>query len=125
MWGRQYKKNASLYPDNAENKASPADPPCDIIHEIIAPGSNYPLNTETEIYRFEQYCHIATNLLSPRPVLLWWIENQTRFLELSYFAFDLHSISATSVECERVSSSAGQLLTKSRNQLLDDIVEAN
>ena len=37
----------------------------------------------------------------------------------------IHSIPAMSAECERVFSSAGQLLTTQRNRLLDDIVEAN
>ena len=63
--------------------------------------------------KFEQYCHSANTSLRSGPyVLQWWIENKTRYLELSYCAFDLHSISAMFAECEQVFTSAGQLLTQ-------------
>ena len=75
---------------------------------------------------FERYCHSATtSLRSGPPVLQWLIENKTRYPQLSRWAFDLHLIPAMCEECERVFSSAGQLLTKQPNRLLDDIVEAN
>lgn len=74
---------------------------------------------------FEQYCHSATTSLRSRPsVLQWWIENKTRYPQLSCWAFDLHSIPAMFAECEWVFLSAGQLFTKQRNRLLDDIGEA-
>ncbi len=62
---------------------------------------------------FEQYCHSATTSLRSRPPIgQWWIENKTRYPKFSCWAFDLHSILAMSAKCERVFSSAGQLLTK-------------
>lgn len=75
---------------------------------------------------FERYWQSATtSSRSGPPVPQWWIENETRFPELSHLAFDVHFIPAMSADCERVFSSAGQLLSKQRNRLLDDIVEAN
>ena len=91
MWSRQYKKNGSLYLDSAENKTPPAGLPCDIIDEFLAPESNYPLDKEVKMDEFEQYNHSANTLLRSEPhVLQWWIENKTRYPELSYCAFDLH-----------------------------------
>ena len=126
VWSRQYKKNDSLYLDSAENRAPPTGPLYDIIDRFLAPESNYPLDKEVKMDEFEQYYHSATTSLRSRPpVLQWWIENKTRYPQLSHLAFDLHSIPAMFAECERVFSSAGQLLTKQQNRLLDNIVKVN
>ena len=78
------------------------------------------------IDEFKHYCQASTNSLhlSP-PVLEWWISNEAKYPERSHLSYDVHSIPAMSAECERVFLSAGQLLTKKRNQLLNNIVEAN
>ena len=45
--------------------------------------------------------------------------------KLTQRALNVHSIPATSADCERVFSSAGQLLTPRQTRLLDDVVKAN
>lgn len=103
MWSRQYKKNDSLYLDIAKNRTPLTSPLCNIIDEFLAPESNYSLDKEVEMDEFEQYCHSATTSLRSRPsVLQWWIENKTRYPQLSCWAFDLHSIPAMFAECEWV-----------------------
>ena len=75
---------------------------------------------------FEHYYQASTSSLhSSLPVLEWWINNEARYPGLKQWAYDVHSIPTILAECERVFSLAGQLLTKQRNWLLDDIVEAN
>ena len=126
IWSKQYEKNVSLNFDDTENRAPSTSLQCDIVDEFLAPESNYSLDKELEIDDFGQYCQSTpTSLRSGPPVLQWWIENETRFPKLSQWAFDVHSIPDMSAECERFFPSAGQLLTKQRNRLLDDIVEAN
>ena len=117
---RQYKKHGS------PTQASLTNQPRDIIDEFLAPAISYEPNSSPMVDEFEHYCQASTTSLhSGPPVLEWWISNEAKYPELSQWAYDVHSIPAMSAECERVFSSAGQLLTKQRNRLLDDIVEAN
>ena len=75
---------------------------------------------------FEHYGQASTSSLHSGPLVLkWWINNEAKYPELTRWAYDIHSIPTTSAECERVFSSARQLLTKQHNRLLNDIVEAN
>lgn len=75
---------------------------------------------------FEQYCQASTTSLhSGLPVLEWWTSNEAKYPELIQWTYDVHSIPVISAECERIFSLAGQLLTKQRNSVLDDIVETN
>ena len=114
IWLKQYKKDSS------------SSQPRDIIDEFLAPILNYEPESSPTIDEFKHYCQgPTTSLHSGRPVLEWWISNEAKYPELTKWAYDMHSIPAMSAECERVFSSAGHLLTKQRNRLLDDIVEAN
>ena len=75
---------------------------------------------------YTKYCTKPRDpFLSTLPPLQWWLQHKTEYLELTQYAIDVHSIPATSAECERIFSSAGQLLTPRQNCLLDDVVEAN
>ena len=91
---------------------------------ILTPDNAIELVLEQVITsnEYTQYCtKPRDSFLSTLPPL----QHETENPELIQWALDVHSIPATSAECEQVFSSAGQLLTPRRNRLLDDVVEAN
>jgi hAT family C-terminal dimerisation region len=54
-----------------------------------------------------------------------WLHNhQNQFPTVAQLALDTLSIPSMAVECERTFSSAGDLITMSRNDLKEDIIEA-
>ena len=55
----------------------------------------------------------------------WWWQRRAEYPILSKMAIDILSIPAMSAEPERVFSSSGKLITKERNCLGDDVVEAD
>ena len=57
--------------------------------------------------------------------LNWWWQRRAEYPLLSQLAINILSIPAMSAEPERVFSSAGKLITKERNRLNDDVVEAD
>lgn len=76
--------------------------------------------------KYTQYCtKPRDSILSTLPPFQWWLQHENEYPELTKWALNVHSIPATSAECERVFSSTGQFLTPRRNRLLDDVVEAN
>ena len=120
IWLRKYKKHSSSIQDFLTNQ------PRDIIDEFLAPAISHKPDSSAIVDKFEQYCQASTiSLHSGSPVWEWWISNEAKYPELSHLAYNFHWIPAMSTECERFFSSAGQLLTKQLNWLLDDIVEAN
>lgn len=54
----------------------------------------------------------------------WWMSKKVNFPTLRLLAFDVLSIPAMSAECERVFSSTKLMMTPTRNNLNDDIIEA-
>ena len=56
--------------------------------------------------------------------LEWWRAHRQEYPRLSQMALDLFSIPMMSAECERVFSSAKNLITDRRNGLKEDIIEA-
>ena len=120
IWLKQYKRHGFPTQNSLTNR------PRDIIDKFLNPTISYGPYSSPMFDEFEHYCQAFTSSLhSSPPVLEWWINNEARYPGLTQWAYDVHSIPAMSAECERVFSSAGQLLTKQRNRLLDDVVEAN
>jgi hypothetical protein len=71
---------------------------------------------------YAEYC-----ALPPVPCedpLKWWGAHRIQFPNLSRMALNLLSIPLMSAECERVFSAAKNLLTKLRNNLNVDVIEA-
>ena len=100
----------------------------DIFDQFLTPDNAVRLELEKVIAsdEYTQYCTKPQDLfLSTFTTLQWWLQHKMEYSEQTQWALDVHSIPATSAECERVFSSAGQLLTLRRNRLLDDVVEAN
>ena len=56
--------------------------------------------------------------------LEWWKAHRQEYPRLSQMALDLFSTPMMSAECERVFSSAKNLITDHRNGLKEDIIEA-
>jgi hypothetical protein len=54
----------------------------------------------------------------------WWAYKGKEYPHLQKMAFDILSIPAMSAEVERVFSSAKDLLTDSRNKMMDEVIEA-
>ena len=120
IWLTKYKKHGSPTQDTLSNQ------PRDIIDQFIAPAIGYKPDSSPMVDEFEHYCQASTKSFHPGPpVLEWWISNEAKYPKLSHWSYDVHPILAMSTECDHVFSSAGQLLIKQRNRLLDDIVEAN
>ena len=72
---------------------------------------------------FHQYLNTHKNL-SELSVVQWWGINNLHYPVWGAIAHDFLSIMATSVSCERAFSSAGITISKQRNRLKGDIVEA-
>ncbi|XP_039593879.1 zinc finger BED domain-containing protein 4-like [Polypterus senegalus] len=75
------------------------------------------IERETELYRRE-----ASIPLSYCP-LTWWRENSSKYPLLSPLVKEYLSIPATSVPSERVFSTAGDIVTAQRSQLLPENVD--
>jgi hypothetical protein len=68
---------------------------------------------------------VATKDERVKNPLQWWLEYGSNWPILQQMALDIFSIPAMSAECERVFSQCGRLITKDRNRLGDDTVEAD
>lgn len=76
-----------------------------------------------EFAKYTQGTPITISHTSDLEILHWW--DKSSFKTLRQWAFDMLSVPAMSAECERVFSSAKNLIVASRNNLDDDLVEAN
>ena len=56
--------------------------------------------------------------------LSWWKERRTEWPSLTTMAVDLLSVPLMSAECERIFSAPGNLITRRRSHMKDDIIEA-
>ncbi len=99
IWLKQYKRHGSPIQNSLTNQ------PRDIIDEFLTSTISYEPYSSPMFDEFEHYCQASTSSLHlGPPVLEWWINNEARYPELSQWAYDIHSISAMSAECERVFS---------------------
>ena len=73
---------------------------------------------------FHGYLSSKDQLASGMSIVQWWGLNATRYPVWSSLARDYLSVMATSVSSERAFSSAGITISKRRNRLKGDIVEA-
>lgn len=97
----------------------------DIFDQFLTPDGDVELEVITSD-DYTQYCTKPRHsILSTLPPLQWWLQHENEYPELTKWALDVHSIPATSAECERVFSSAGRLLAPRQHRLSDDILEAN
>ena len=58
-------------------------------------------------------------------LLEWWKAHAKEYPQLAKLAEDYLSIQASSVPCEQLFSSSGQLLSKRRARMKSNIVQAN
>lgn len=72
---------------------------------------------------FEEYLLLALANRNQN-ILEWWKVHEKVFPTLSQMAKDLFSIMATSVPVERLFSTAGMIMTKTRTSLKDDVMQA-
>ena len=122
-WDTQYSNTSPETPNLPSKRAS-----LDIFDQFLTPDNTDELELErvTASDEYTKYCAKPRDPSPPTlPPLQWWLQHENEYPDLTQWAFDIHSIPATSAECERVFSSAGQLLTPRRNRLSDDVVEAN
>lgn len=116
LWREYYKNQVEpVSPTNSEAKV--AEP--DIFDNFIAVDS--PSRYETDQY--QHYCDRSTEQVND--LVDRWRVQETQTPQLTQMALDLLSIPAMSAKCERVFSSAKQLLTDRRNRLKTDVIEAN
>jgi hypothetical protein len=54
----------------------------------------------------------------------WWLTHKTSFSHLHRMAFDILNIPATSVPSEQIFSKVGDVITKKRNRLSKDSIQA-
>ena len=73
---------------------------------------------ELDMYLSEAIIHLDSN------PLVWWRSNQDRYPELSRLARIFLAIPATSVPSEQLFSTAGDVLTKKRNRIASELMEA-
>lgn len=116
LWRECYKNQVEpVSPTNSEAKV--AEP--DIFDNSIAVDT--PSRYETDQY--QHYCDRSTEQVND--LVDRWRVQETQTPQLTQMALDLLSIPAMSAKCERVFSSAKQLLTDRRNRLKTDVIEAN
>ena len=75
-------------------------------------------------YKDELEEFILSTTINVKNPVLWWVQHQQDYPQLSIIALDVLAIPAMSAEVERVFSSTGLLITARWNRLKDDIVEA-
>lgn len=101
IWLKQYKKQ---FPHTKLLHK----PTSRYYRRILAPTVSYEPDSSPMFDEFEHCCQASTTSLpSGPPILERWISNEAKYPKLTS---DVHSIPAISVECERVFSSAGQLI---------------
>lgn len=79
---------------------------------------NSSLECELSLYDTLPLCSFDEN------PLLWWKQHQNMFPSLSFLARRYLTIPATSVPCERVFSTAGNVITQKRSSLIGANAEA-
>jgi hAT family protein len=75
-----------------------------------------------EFDRWQQQ-KVKSDRLVTNPIL-YWQANRHLWPRLARMAFDLLGIPASSSECERTFSDAGEVVTKRRNRLAADVIGA-
>lgn len=76
------------------------------------------------LQEFQRYLNGADELPSGMSLIQWWGINSTRLLVWASLARDYLAIMSSSVSSERAFSAAGITISKRRNRLKGDIVEA-
>lgn len=124
LWKTEYK-NRPL-PETTENKDKQTEDPTRL-QEFI--DRDLPSDDDDDIPDGEdEFSHWqATNLRSDKKVtnpIEYWKANQHHWPRLARMAFDMFGIPAMSSEPERTFSDAGEVVTKRRNRLHADTVNA-
>ncbi|KZV89450.1 hypothetical protein EXIGLDRAFT_580196, partial [Exidia glandulosa HHB12029] len=83
-----------------------------------------PASSEEWRVEYESYLRSDHDLPEAMPLVQWWGMMSTRYPTWASLAGDILAAMASSVSAERVFSSAGITITKRRNRLQGDIVEA-
>ena len=105
-WDTQYSSTSPETPKSPSSKRVSLD----IFDQFLIPDSDVELEVERVITsdEYTKYCtKPRDSILSTLPPLEWWLQHENEYPELTQWALDIHSIPATSAECERVFSSAG------------------
>nr|XP_047142473.1 E3 SUMO-protein ligase ZBED1-like isoform X1 [Hydra vulgaris] len=94
----------------------------DLLSRIYKPVTN--ASSVPTTFRQEMQIYLSED---PEPLtgdpLTWWKSHSSRFNLLSRLAAQLFCVTATSCPCERIFSTAGNFITKKRNQLTPEHAE--
>jgi hypothetical protein len=127
-WIRRYEKTLQKiwkqqYQDKSPSSSRPSSQQqsSDIIQKLM----DLAMDDRAKEDEYHVYCQAPPIRLDEDALVKWWTSMEESFPNLAKWAYDMISIPAMSSECERIFSSAGELLEPRRNRLLDDIVQAN
>ena len=130
FWEEAYHDKAEEQPSIAEQTSQQTSFEANRSHQLsnlqqfLHPPDFYTQH-QTTAARDEYQEYIKAPPLPCDDPLQWWGARRKEFPILSQMALDLLSIPLMSAECERVFSSAKNLVTDNRNTLKEEVIEAS